>query len=119
MHEDINRQLAQCFPETAERWGRCGKKVAYPSAAAACAVKQRREAQVTGLTLTIYPCEDGNHWHLSSMASSPAQMARIQASGTEWLHGMRAEMERYPTGRATLERQLGAMMREINRGYQP
>jgi hypothetical protein len=117
MHDDIKRQLAQLFPETAERWGRCGKKVGYPNAAAACAVKQRRERQVPGLTLTVYPCEDREHWHLSSMAPSPAHMARIQASGTEWLQGMRAEIERYPTRRATLERQFGAMMCEINQGY--
>jgi hypothetical protein len=107
----IKRQLGQRFPDIAHRYGCCERKLAYATLAQALAIKDRREGRVPGLTLQIYACAYGEHYHLSSQPPTAAQLHAQKLA----FQSLEAEQQACAQQEVLLCRQAEALVRAIQR----
>ena len=77
-------QLAMLLPQDQrEQYQKCARKRAYASLGLASGVAMRRQ-EATGQEFYCYPCPyDPQHWHLSHVPPTPAQVAKLEAYATQ------------------------------------
>jgi len=103
----LAEQLASLIPEVRAQYGRCGRKLAYPTMPDAMNAAMKRQ-KATGIELYGYPCSDGDHWHLSHLAPSADQLAQLEAYAGQDARRAEAELKRRARAVKVCQRQLEA-----------
>jgi hypothetical protein len=94
-------QLIPLLPQEArDEWQKCVRKTVYKTLGDATAVALRRH-QAGGQVLYAYPCPYADHFHLSHVHPTPAQLEAMSAFSAQQVR--RVELELRQTRRAVRE----------------